>query len=182
MLKGVRQKTVIDREQYVLTPMYAFTDYKAQGQNMESVIMDLAKLPLGTLTGFNAYIALSHGRGHSTICPLQNFEEKLFTTHPSEFLRKEDEQLAVNDTGLPVRTRGVENEPKKSQIGPEMKEIWSVYCFDHISTPWVRMGKPVSFTDNWMTLCIQRWPGTTWVNSPGPKPFIQFVKGIPLFS
>jgi hypothetical protein len=29
-------------------------------------------------------------------------------------------------TGIPARTRGVENEPKNVQIGPEMKEIWSI--------------------------------------------------------
>jgi hypothetical protein len=28
-------------------------------------------------------------------------------------------------TGIPARTRGVENEPKNVQIGPEMKEVWS---------------------------------------------------------
>ncbi|KAN0133008.1 hypothetical protein V8E53_009181 [Lactarius tabidus] len=29
----------------------------------------------------------------------------------------------VSFTGIPARTRGVKKEPKKSQIGPEMKEI-----------------------------------------------------------
>lgn len=84
---------VIDREQYALTPAYAFTDYKAQGQTMECVIIDLGKPPSGKLTGFNMYVALSRGRGRATIRLLRDFEDKLFTTHPSEELRKEDERL-----------------------------------------------------------------------------------------
>jgi hypothetical protein len=91
-LKGVT-KTVIDREQYTLTPAYAFTDYKAQGQTMESVIIDLAKPLSGKLTAFNAYITLSHSRGRPTIRLLHDFEDKLFTTHPSDELWKEDERL-----------------------------------------------------------------------------------------
>jgi hypothetical protein len=54
-LKGIGTK--IEHKQYALMPAYAFTDYKAQGQTMESVIVDLAKLPTGSLTGFNAYVA-----------------------------------------------------------------------------------------------------------------------------
>jgi hypothetical protein len=91
-LKGVTN-TVIEREQYALTPAYAFTDYKAQGQTMESVIIDLGKPPSGRLTAFNTYVALSRGRGRKTIRLLRDFDEKLFTTHPSEELRKEDERL-----------------------------------------------------------------------------------------
>ena len=86
-------KTVIERNQFSLTTAYAFTDYKAQGQTMETVIVDLAKPPSGKLTGFNAYVALSRGRGRPTIRLLRDFDEKLFTTHPSEELRKEDERL-----------------------------------------------------------------------------------------
>lgn len=92
-LKGGCRKTTIDREQYSLTPAYAFTDYKAQGQTMESVIVDLGKPPSGKLTAFNAYVALSRGRGRATIRLLREFDAKLFTTHPSEELRKEDDRL-----------------------------------------------------------------------------------------
>lgn len=93
-LKGASQKVVIDREQYSLTPAYAFTDYKAQGQTMNSVIVDLAKPLTGSLTPFNAYVSLSRGRGQFSIRLLRNFEEKLFTTHPSEQLRMEDDRLS----------------------------------------------------------------------------------------
>jgi hypothetical protein len=83
----------IDREQLALTAAYAFTDYKSQGQTMECVIIDLAKPPSGTLTSFNAYVALSRSRGRIRL--LRDFNEKLFTTHPSEELRKEDVRLAA---------------------------------------------------------------------------------------
>jgi hypothetical protein len=67
-------------------------------------------------------------------------------------------------TGIPARTRGVENEPKNVQIGPEMKEIWSIYCFDHtsfisgpiwtflgsFSTPRVRAGIPVTIAEYYL--------------------------------
>lgn len=93
-LKEERRRT-ISRLQFALTPAYAFTDFKSQGQTIEHVIVDLAKPPSGSLTAFNAYVALSRSRGRSTIRLLRPFDEKLFTVHPSEELRKEDERLAV---------------------------------------------------------------------------------------
>lgn len=60
---------------------------------MDSVIIDLGKLPSGKLTAFNMYVSLSRGRGRSSIRLLRDFDEKLFTTHPSEELRKEDDRL-----------------------------------------------------------------------------------------
>ena len=91
-LKGPTNIT-IEREQYALTAAYAFTDYKAQGQTMESVIIDLGKTPSGKLTAFNMYVALSRGRGRSRIRLLRDFDDRLFTTHPSEELREEDDRL-----------------------------------------------------------------------------------------
>jgi ATP-dependent exoDNAse (exonuclease V) alpha subunit len=78
-----------------LMAAYAFTDYKSQGQTMECIIVDLAKPPSGALTGFNAYVALSCSRGRDTIRLLHDFDEKLFTVHCSEELRKEDIRLAL---------------------------------------------------------------------------------------
>jgi len=61
------------------------------------VIVDLGKPPWGALTAFNAYVALSqshsHGRVQITIRLLWDFEDKLFTTHPSEELRDKDDRL-----------------------------------------------------------------------------------------
>ena len=53
----------IQRTQYSLTPAYAFTDYKSQGQTIECVIVDLAKPPSGALNGFNVYVTLSRSHG-----------------------------------------------------------------------------------------------------------------------
>ena len=83
----------ITRTQYSLTPAYAFTDYKAQGQTMESVIVDLGKPPTGALTGFTVYVALSRSRGRPNIRLLRPFDHSLFTVHPSENLRLEDIRL-----------------------------------------------------------------------------------------
>lgn len=95
---GGRGGAVIHRLQLPLTAAYAFTDYKAQGQTIECVIVDLGKTPTAGLTPFNAYVALSRSRGRQTIRLLRDFDEKLFTTHPSEELRKDDcrlQQLAI---------------------------------------------------------------------------------------
>jgi len=40
--------------------------------------------------GFNAYVALSRSHGRNTIQLLQDFWTDMFTTHPSEQLRDED--------------------------------------------------------------------------------------------
>lgn len=86
-------KRTIHREQFALTPAYAFTDFKSQGQTIDCVLVDLGKPPTATLTSFNAYVALSRSRGRSTIRLLRNVDETLFTRHPSEELRKEDDRL-----------------------------------------------------------------------------------------
>ncbi|GAW07739.1 ATP-dependent DNA helicase PIF1 [Lentinula edodes] len=86
----------ITRSQLALTPAYAFTDYKGQGQTMEYVIVDL-RMPSGGqgVTPFSAYVALSRSRGRKTIRLLRGFDEQIFVTHPSEQLRVEDERLHV---------------------------------------------------------------------------------------
>ncbi|KAJ7708878.1 hypothetical protein B0H17DRAFT_1031152 [Mycena rosella] len=50
-----------------MTPGYAFTDYKSQGQTIEYVLVDLEPLLMSALTPFNACVALSHSRGRGTI-------------------------------------------------------------------------------------------------------------------
>ena len=37
----------VDRQQFALTPAYAFTDFKSQGQTMENVIVDITRPPFG---------------------------------------------------------------------------------------------------------------------------------------
>ncbi|KZO99019.1 hypothetical protein CALVIDRAFT_477664 [Calocera viscosa TUFC12733] len=46
-----------------MTPANAFTDYRAQGQTIDKVIVDIATPPTGTITPFNAYVALSRSKG-----------------------------------------------------------------------------------------------------------------------
>lgn len=83
----------VTRRQFPITPGYAFTDFKSQGQTIERVIIDLAKPPIGALNPFNAYVALSRSRGRDTIRLLRDFDNNLFTEHPSEELRIEDGRL-----------------------------------------------------------------------------------------
>ena len=92
---GGKEGVTIKRIQFALTAAYAFTDFKSQGQTIEHVIVDLAKTPTAGLTAFNAYVALSRSRGRDTIRLLRDFDQKLFTTHPNEELRKEDLRLAI---------------------------------------------------------------------------------------
>ena len=82
----------------MMTPGYAFTDFKSQGQTIEFMLVDLAKpVTGGPLTPFNAYVGLSRSRGRDTIRLLRECQEGLFTTHPSEDLREEDIRLEKLD-------------------------------------------------------------------------------------
>jgi len=49
----------ICRCQLALTPGYAFTDYKSQGQTIEYVLIDTSQPPSGSLSPFSAYVTLS---------------------------------------------------------------------------------------------------------------------------
>lgn len=84
---GNRYKVI--RRQLAITPGYAFTDYKAQGQTMEYVIIDIGKPPSGNLSAFGVYVALSRSRGRDTIRLLREFDVTLFQNHPSEYLRQD---------------------------------------------------------------------------------------------
>jgi len=69
---------------------------------MPTVFVDrVASPPHGKLTPFNAYVALSRAKTSSNIRLLRDFDDKLFTQHPSEFLQIEDERL----DGLDKETR-----------------------------------------------------------------------------
>ena len=80
----------LSREQLPLNPSYAFTDYRSKGQMLPYVIVDLVTPPSGGLTPFNAYVALSRSRAREQIRLLRGFEDKLFTTPPSDDERLED--------------------------------------------------------------------------------------------
>jgi hypothetical protein len=59
--------------------------------------VDIATPPTGGLTPFNAYVQLFRSSGSNTIRLLCEFNDKLFTQHPSEFLRIEDVRLEKLD-------------------------------------------------------------------------------------
>ena len=87
----------ISRQQLPITPAYTFTDYRAQAQTIEYCVVDIGTPPTGRLTPFNAYVALSRSRGRNNIRLLRDFDEGLFTRHPSEHLREEDIRLQKMD-------------------------------------------------------------------------------------
>jgi len=86
-------KTKIRRRQYALSTGYAFTDHKSQGQTLEHVVIDIGPTKWFLVDPFAAYVALSRSRGCKTIRLLQDFDPSIFTKHPSEALRLEDEHL-----------------------------------------------------------------------------------------
>jgi ATP-dependent exoDNAse (exonuclease V) alpha subunit len=87
------EKKTVKRNQFPLTPAYAFTDYRSQGQTISHAIIDIATPPSGSITAFNVYVALSRCRGRDNIRLLRDFDEKLLMSHPSEYLRLEDQRL-----------------------------------------------------------------------------------------
>ncbi|KAH9046206.1 hypothetical protein EDB84DRAFT_1265350 [Lactarius hengduanensis] len=102
---GGKKGVTINRQQFALTPAYAFTDIKSQGQTLECVVVDIGKLPSGALTGLNAYVALSRSRGRDTTRLLRNFDRRVFTVHPNEQLREEDQRLAAPEANTLERYR-----------------------------------------------------------------------------
>lgn len=105
-----KQVHKIRRRQLAITPGYAFTDYKSQGQTIEYVIIDIGKPPSGSLSPFSIYVALSRSRGRDTIRLLRDFDEKLFTSHPSESLRVEMKRLEKLDRITEHNFRILENQ------------------------------------------------------------------------
>jgi hypothetical protein len=53
----------IHRRQMAMTPAYAFTNFKSQGQTLIAIFVDLAPPPKGGLSAFSAYVALSRSQG-----------------------------------------------------------------------------------------------------------------------
>lgn len=97
------RKITVRRRQFPLTAAYAFTDYRAQGQTIPNVLIDIRKPPSFALTPFNAYVALSRSPGAANVRLIGDFEDKLFTQHPNEMLRNEDYRLDVLDRETKIR-------------------------------------------------------------------------------
>jgi hypothetical protein len=92
----VMTRTII-RKQYPMTGAYAFTDYRAQGQTLPYVIIDIAQPPTGTLSLFNLYVALSRSSGRSSIRLLRDFNENIFKKTHDLALTEEDDRLEILD-------------------------------------------------------------------------------------
>jgi hypothetical protein len=94
-----QEKLTIQRRQLPITGAYALTDYRGQGQTLVPVYADIGTPPSGKrLTPFNAYVALSRAKGRDHIRLIRDFDAAMFTQHPSEYLRLEDERLALLDS------------------------------------------------------------------------------------
>ncbi|KAG8935210.1 hypothetical protein FRC01_005466 [Tulasnella sp. 417] len=85
----------VTRHQYGLVPAFAFTDYKAQGQTLNQVVVDIGQPARGHISQFNAYVAVSRGRGPESLRFLRDFDEGLFTSGVDEDLAAEDVRLEV---------------------------------------------------------------------------------------
>jgi len=72
-----------------------FTDHKSQGQTIEYVIVNIDPTKKFLVDSFAAYVALSCSCGCHSIRLLREFDDLIFTKHPSEDLQAEDEQLSV---------------------------------------------------------------------------------------
>ncbi|PSR77379.1 hypothetical protein PHLCEN_2v7930 [Hermanssonia centrifuga] len=95
--KGKPAQRTVHRRQYPITPAYAFTDYRAQGQTLPYVLVDIASPPTGGLNLFNLYVALSRSSGRETIRLLRDFDEEVFTKAHDVELTVEDERLQELD-------------------------------------------------------------------------------------
>ncbi|OBZ68217.1 ATP-dependent DNA helicase PIF6 [Grifola frondosa] len=89
-------KLTIKRRQMPMTAAYAFTDYRAQGQTIPYVIVDIASPPSGgELTIFNVYVALSRSSGRDTIRLLREFNKEILYKHVDDALLQEDARLVM---------------------------------------------------------------------------------------
>ena len=86
------------RAQFPITGAYAFTDYRAQGQTIPYVIVDIATPPTSGLSLFNLYVALSRSSGRNTIRLLRDFDDETFLQAHVPELLEEDERLEEFDT------------------------------------------------------------------------------------
>ena len=55
--------------------------------------MDIGTHTTGRLTPLNAYVTLSRSRDKKAIRLLRDFDNRLFTQNPTEYLRNEDQRL-----------------------------------------------------------------------------------------
>ena len=89
--KGKPAHRTVRREQLPLTLAYAFTDYRAQGQTIVPVLIDIATPPGGKLNLFNVYVALSRSAGRHSLRLLRGFDPRIIMQgHTAELLMEDD--------------------------------------------------------------------------------------------
>ena len=93
---GGKARTVT-RAQFPITGADSFTDYRAQGQTIPYVIIDIAPPPTSGLSLFNLYVSLSRSSGRKTIRLLRDFDDKMFLQVHEPELVDEDERLEELD-------------------------------------------------------------------------------------
>jgi hypothetical protein len=94
---GIQKRTIVER-QFPVTLGYAFTDYRAQGQTMSHVIVDIAKPPPpNNLTLFNIYVALSRSSGRDSIRLLRGYTDTIRLGGLPLDLFAEDDRLEALD-------------------------------------------------------------------------------------
>ena len=77
------------------------TNYRAQGQTIPAVIVDIVTPPTGGLTLFNLYVVLSQSSGCSTIRLLHDFNDTLsWKGHRVELLAENDRLEGLNEQML----------------------------------------------------------------------------------
>ncbi|KAF8599107.1 hypothetical protein BDV93DRAFT_402717, partial [Ceratobasidium sp. AG-I] len=92
-------KRAVKRLQFPITPAYAFTDYRSQGQTISSAIIDLADPPTGRgLNTHNLYVALSRCSGRDSIRVLRNFDHSILKRPLYFDLMEEDKWLEEQDS------------------------------------------------------------------------------------
>lgn len=88
----------VTRVQFPMTGAYAFTDYRAQGQTIPYVVIDIASPPSGGLSLFNLYVALSRSSGRNTIRLLREFDDETFLQgHEPELIDEDDRLEGLDD-------------------------------------------------------------------------------------
>ena len=83
----------VTRTQFPITGADSFTDYRAQGQTIPYVIIDIAPPPTSRLSLFNLYVSLSRSSGRETIRLLRDFDDGMFLQAHEPELIDEDERL-----------------------------------------------------------------------------------------
>lgn len=91
-LQNGKQVTVT-RTQLPLQIARAFTDYRSQGQTILPIAIDIGRPPSGSISPFNAYVALSRSKGKRSVRLVRDFEDSILQTTPSKDLELEDIRL-----------------------------------------------------------------------------------------